>query len=187
MRQKSGCIFMFGLIMAVFTGCGNKMETIKSVFSNAVIQEEKPESESEPGESSQEALRVYLKELEKLNQAAEEFAEAGTEFTALAEKNEGDPEELSWCVEKMRSTKQAFLDFSELTEVPEGFETAHAKMVGAVTAYAGYIDSYCDILLANIRGEEHPKQDTVPEELERVSDNLADAMEEIKETAGEVR
>lgn len=122
----------------------------------------------------------YLEEMETLSGAVGELVEAGREFVAIGEADPENMEGMTACVEQMREVKEKLVAFSEEVQPPRGLEAAHGKMAEAVANYAELIDVYCDVLLANLSGEEHPEQESLQSEWEELGASVADAMEEMR-------
>lgn len=143
-----------------------------------------PEQESLPKEHADEEVDRYLAEMEKLSGAVGELAQAGQDLAELCDADPENVEEMEARVEQMRQLKQAFVDFSAMEEAPEAFSEAHEKMAEAAGDYGALIDTYCDVLVASIRGEEHPDREQIRTEWEEQSLAIALAMEEVQKAAG---
>ena len=158
-------------------GCG--------FFQKGQLEERKSEErEKTPGEIEAEEVDRYLAELEKLGGAAGELVQAVQELTEFCDANPENVEEMEARVGEMRELKQVFADFSDMGKVPEIFRGAHKRMAEAARNYGELIDTYCDVLLAGIRGEEHSAQEQIQAEWEEQSRIMAEAMEEVREAAG---
>ncbi len=146
--------------------------------------EEQQEQGQLPQENQEEEIDRYLEELEKLSGAAGELAQAGEELAELCDTNPENVEEMEGRVEEMRELKQVFAEFSLMEEVPEIFGEAHEKMAEAAGDYGALIDTYCDVLEASIRGEDHPEREGIRAKWEEQSRAVAQAMEEMQKAAG---
>ena len=86
-------------------------------------------------------------------------------------------------VEKIRGTKQPFVDFSVLESVPEGLEESHERLAKAAADYAAFMDVYCDVLTAGLNGEEHEATATIEQDMTDTTTELSEAMIAVQEAA----
>ncbi len=123
---------------------------------------------------------TYLAEVDGLNSAAEEFTKVCADFISSAASNSDDLDALTEAIEKVRATKQPFLDFGAITNPPEGYEDAHKKLADNSAKFGDLIDKYCDVLIDTLNGEENADAETIQTDMETVINDLSAAMSEVQ-------
>lgn len=154
-------------------------------------EENADESKEESKEETTEEAKAdasgdssdYLAQVDTMNKAAEEFITVSMEFMQLAQDDPENIEAMTECIEKTRATKQAFVDFSQISNPPEGLEEPHAKLAEAAGKYADTLEVYCDVLLASINGEDHEAAATIQDDWTKVATELSEAMGAVEEAA----
>ncbi len=123
---------------------------------------------------------TYLEKVDGLNDAAGEFVAVGGEFISVAATQSDDEDAIMAAIEKIRDTKQPFLDFGAIDNPPEGYEDAHAKLADCSTRFGECIDTYSDILVDTINGVENEAADTIQTDVEAITNELSAAMTEVQ-------
>ncbi len=115
----------------------------------------------------------YLAEVEGLNSAAEEFTVATAEFVSTYLQNMDDADAVNASVEKIRESKQAFLDFQAIAAPAEGYEDVHTALAKDCGDFGGLIDEYCDVLLDTITSGGTPDTADLEARMQTVVESLA--------------
>ena len=115
----------------------------------------------------------YLAEVEGLNSAAEEFTVATAEFVSTYLQNMDDADAVNASVEKIRESKQAFLDFQAIAAPAEGYEDVHTALAKDCGDFGGLIDEYCDVLLDTITSGGTPDTADLEARMQTVVETLA--------------
>ena len=115
----------------------------------------------------------YLAEVEGLNSAAEEFTVATAEFVSTYLQNMDDADAVNASVEKIRESKQAFLDFQAIAAPAEGYEDVHTALAKDCGDFGGLIDEYCDVLLDTITSGGTPGTADLEARMQTVVESLA--------------
>lgn len=115
----------------------------------------------------------YLAEVEGLNSAAEEFTVATAEFVSTYLQNMDDADAVNASVEKIRESKQAFLDFQAIVAPAEGYEDVHTALAKDCGDFGGLIDEYCDVLLDTITSGGTPDTADLEARMQTVVESLA--------------
>ena len=200
------------MALSMLAGCGGKDKTADAADAATTVAEtttqaeettaeetkaeetEAKETEAEEAASSEEnaaeaAAEVsadgpvadYLEEVDSLNKGAEEFVTIMLEFMQQGQTEDVDA--MLETVEKIRGTKQPFVDFSVLESVPEGLEESHERLAKAAADYAAFMDVYCDVLTAGLNGEEHEATATIEQDMTDTTTELSEAMIAVQEAA----
>ncbi len=115
----------------------------------------------------------YLAEVEGLNSAGEEFTVATAEFVSTYLQNMDDADAVNASVEKIRESKQAFLDFQAIAAPAEGYEDVHTALAKDCGDFGGLIDEYCDVLLDTITSGGTPDTADLEARMQTVVESLA--------------
>lgn len=94
---------------------------------------------------------TYMQEVDGLSTAAGEFVD--TLQTAMSNVTSATDVDTALAeIETVRDAKQPFLDFAAITNPPEGFDEAHAKLAASCQEFGDYIDVYVDTLKGGLDG-----------------------------------
>lgn len=115
----------------------------------------------------------YLAAVEGLNSAAEAFTVATAEFVSTYLQSPDDTEAVNASVEKIRDSKQAFLDFQAIAAPAEGYEDAHTALAKDCGDFGGLIDEYCNVLLDTIANGGTPDTADLESRMQTVVESLA--------------
>ncbi len=188
------------MALSMLAGCGGKdkaadateatttlAETTTEATTEATAAEETEAEETTKAEEEAteapagDAVAEYLEEVDSLNKGAEEFVTIMLEFMQQGQTEDVDA--MLETVEKIRGTKQPFVDFSVLESVPEGLEESHERLAKAAADYAAFMDVYCDVLTAGLNGEEHEATATIEQDMTDTTTELSEAMIAVQEAA----
>ena len=184
------------MALSMLAGCGGKDKaadateattTLAETTTEATAAEETEAEETTKAEEEAteapagDAVAEYLEEVDSLNKGAEEFVTIMLEFMQQGQTEDVDA--MLETVEKIRGTKQPFVDFSVLESVPEGLEESHERLAKAAADYAAFMDVYCDVLTAGLNGEEHEATATIEQDMTNITTELSEAMIAVQEAA----
>ena len=147
------------MALSMLAGCGGKdkaadateatttlAETTTEATTEATAAEETEAEETTKAEEEAteapagDAVAEYLEEVDSLNKGAEEFVTIMLEFMQQGQTEDVDA--MLETVEKIRGTKQPFVDFSVLESVPEGLEESHERLAKAAADFWGVVCPY---------------------------------------------
>ena len=118
----------------------------------------------------------YLASVDGLTDGMTAFAAASAEFVSAGLTNAEDTDALNASIEKIRETKQVFIDFSAIANPAEGYEDTHTALVTNCGEFADLVDEYCDILAGAMSGQDTTSNTDIQTRMEAVVTALGESI-----------
>lgn len=154
MKKLILSLCLIAAITASFTACQKEEKAAGGNTSVGSVS-----SAQTKNELAEMDKKTYLEKIESLNTAASKFAENTVDFSSMALQNPDDTEKIKTSIEKIRETKQAFLDFSAIENPPKQYADIHKEMSQHTKDFGGQVDEYCDLLLTPFNEDEADDKD----------------------------
>lgn len=168
MKKRILSALCAALLLLSLTACGGKTDA-----GSGGAGDTGSTADAAPAAMSKED---YLEKVEGLNAAATEFAAATAEFVSAGLSNPDDTNALKESIEKIRVTKDAFLEFQGITNPAEGYEEAHTALAEDCGDFGDLINEYCDILTKALDEGSDPSESDIQSRMETVVTSLGESL-----------